>query len=863
MSNSSFVGLLFYAILSLFAGGAWPVTVVAGGEHTCAILNDGSVKCWGKNYKWQRASGRDLSMGRKIRRRTGLPGRAGCGLRGASGGMDPVWLVMIILAAHIVSVNAVFRPTTKGQLDYAILSCLTNNPSGDQCCSMVTCNSGPGTPTFTDDIGNWDTSLITDMSNLFVNANFNADIGSWDTSQVTDMSSMFADALFFNQDISSWSTSKVTNMREMFAGASAFNEDIGSWDTAQVTTMMRMFRFAGTFNQDIGSWDTSQVTSMTDMFYGAAAFNQDIGPWNTSQVTSMMSMFYDAAAFNQDIGSWNTAQVTSMMSMFNGASVFNQTIGSWDTSKVTNMQYMFYSAAEFNQDVTGWDTSSLTTSTDMFMGATAWVARYVNCGWQIVGHNDCCGTCSEFTSYDTSGTGIDNGPPSGWVRKDNACDAAVPPDNGAAGTCTDTLASGSTCQPECYSGYTLSGATSCTDRVLTAATCTASAPPSPPAPPSEPECVAPTSHSILTDSCAACFAGFYTSNSSVYYDCGMNWIYYFSPEYVTFDGSHLTWNGGPYLHHNGGRSDPAGDWLYSSIWMYAASATFKGFDCSTGNLSSGLVPSSYAGVDAAVVYDQNVDGGTWQYSSGGGDYGTNQWVMDNLCAPDCACTSAPSPSVPEPTPAASSPQPPAAQAEKEAAETTRDSILADFSDARLKAKVKLLPDAAIAGVKVQRLSAKISAADENAACTDAFSKAGMSAGDGACVATAASSGKRRRLHSTTYDVELMFSASTVSDDAIKAAELEMKNNGVQGVTSQTSLEPITELKTVPGVDTGKLQTFETEAQAAAAAAVPSATPPPAPPPPKPNLVLDDDDAAMGHSAVLTLVVAAAAVLLLQ
>ena len=451
------------------------------------------------------------------------------------------------------------------------------------------------------------------------------------------------------------------------------------------------------------------------------------------------------------------------------------------------------------------------------------------------------------------------------MRKENACDANVRIVNGAAGTCTDTLASGSTCQPECDSGYTASGATSCTDRVLTAATC-ASAPPSPPAPPSEPECVAPTSHSLLTDSCAACFAGFYTSNSSVYYDCGMSWIYYFSPVYVTFDGSQPTWNGGVLLNHNYGREPAAGDWLYSSTWMYAASATFKGFNCSTGDLSSGLAPSNYAGVDAAEVYDLNVDGGTWQYSSGGGDYGTNQWVMDNLCAPDCACASPASPaspSVPEPTPAASVPPPPAAQAEKEAAETTRDSILADFSDARLKAKVKLLADAAIAGVKVQRLSAKISAADENAACTDAFSKAGMSAGDGACVATAASSGKRRRLHSTTYDVELMFSASKVSDDAIKAAELEMKNNGVQGVTSQTSLEPITELKTVPGVDTGKLQTFETEAQAAAAAAVPSATPPPAPPPPKPNLVLDDDDAAMGHSAVLTLVVAAAAVLLLQ
>ena len=51
------LGLLFYAILSLFAKGAWAVTVVAGGEHTCAILNDGSVKCWGRNHKGQLASG--------------------------------------------------------------------------------------------------------------------------------------------------------------------------------------------------------------------------------------------------------------------------------------------------------------------------------------------------------------------------------------------------------------------------------------------------------------------------------------------------------------------------------------------------------------------------------------------------------------------------------------------------------------------------------------------------------------------------------------------------------------------------------------------------------------------------------------
>ena len=189
---------------------------------------------------------------------------------------------------------------------------------------------------------------------------------------------------------------------------------------------------------------------------------------------------------------------------------------------------------------------------------------------------------------------------------------------------------------------------------------------------------------------------------------------------------------------------------------------------------------------------------------------------------------------------------PSAEDKKKQAETTRDSILDDISDARVKAKAKLLADAAIAGVKVQRLSAKLTAADEDTACSETFSKAGMSAGDGACVATAASSGKRRSLSAMAYDVELMFSASTVNDDALKAAELELKNNGVEGVTSQTSVDPIAELKTVPGVNMGKLQTFETEASAAATAAEAQTPPPPTPPPPpKPNLVLDDDDGTVG------------------
>ena len=51
------------------------------------------------------------------------------------------------------------------------------------------------------------------------------------------------------------------------------------------------------------------------------------------------------------------------------------------------------------------------------------------------------------------------------------CDASTPPTNGGVGSCTGSLASGSTCQPTCNSGYTVSGTSSCFAGTLTAATC--------------------------------------------------------------------------------------------------------------------------------------------------------------------------------------------------------------------------------------------------------------------------------------------------------------------------------------------------------------------------------------------------------
>jgi len=163
----------------------------------------------------------------------------------------------------------------------AVVACLSVVPSGEACCSTdpdcaipssARCGSAGCV-----DMPDWDTSLVTDMSSLFLDCDNGA---SWCGGVAFDSSS-------FNEDITRWNTSKVTNMGHMFRDAAAFNQPIGSWDTSQVTDMKRMFDGAAAFNQPIGSWDTSQVTDMWSMFGDADAFNQPIGTWDTSKVTNM------------------------------------------------------------------------------------------------------------------------------------------------------------------------------------------------------------------------------------------------------------------------------------------------------------------------------------------------------------------------------------------------------------------------------------------------------------------------------------------------------------------------------------------------------------------------------------------------
>ncbi len=217
-------------------------------------------------------------------------------------------------------------------------------------------------------LGDIDTSLITDMSNLFhesLRKDFKG-IEKWDTSNVKDMHNMFTDAVYFNHNIEKWNVSKVENMGAMFLRCLDFNQPLNDWNVSNVKDMGAMFAGAESFNMPLNKWNTCNVFDMRAMFNMALNFNQDLNNWDTSKVENMNGMFSQAKNFNQPLDKWDTSNVKTMQLMFNGGINFNQDLNSWNTSDVENMHGMFYDAKNFNQPLNNWKVNKVVDMSEMF-----------------------------------------------------------------------------------------------------------------------------------------------------------------------------------------------------------------------------------------------------------------------------------------------------------------------------------------------------------------------------------------------------------------------------------------------------------------------------------------------------------------
>ena len=100
-----------------------------------------------------------------------------------------------------------------------------------------------------------DTSKITNMSNLFINCEYNIDVSNWDVSNVTNMLAMFYCCYDFNCDLSKWDVSNVTNMYSLFRRCNKFTgKGLENWNVSKLKRWENMFDECTKLTCDLSSW---------------------------------------------------------------------------------------------------------------------------------------------------------------------------------------------------------------------------------------------------------------------------------------------------------------------------------------------------------------------------------------------------------------------------------------------------------------------------------------------------------------------------------------------------------------------------------------------------------------------------------
>ena len=106
-------------------------------------------------------------------------------------------------------------------------------------------------------------------------------------------------------------TSAVTDMSNMFYGCNLTKLDLSSFNTSAVTNMMYMFKYCSNLTTlDLSSFDTSSVTSMGGMFDNCDRLTTlDLTSFDTSSVTNTGYMFYECTSLTTIVGTHTLEEV--------------------------------------------------------------------------------------------------------------------------------------------------------------------------------------------------------------------------------------------------------------------------------------------------------------------------------------------------------------------------------------------------------------------------------------------------------------------------------------------------------------------------------------------------------------------------
>ena len=163
------------------------------------------------------------------------------------------------------------------------------------------------------------------------------DFNCIDTSLITDMSDLFTDSIFENLvfDVSNWDVSKVTNMDSMFVGCIKFDGDLSDWNVSNVETMSNMFVKCRNFTgKGLENWDVSNVTNMEFMFSECEDFEgKSIENWDVSNVENISYMFDYCTSLNCNLNNWNVSKVKKKSGVFQGTKGIKNKVSWYKTLK--------------------------------------------------------------------------------------------------------------------------------------------------------------------------------------------------------------------------------------------------------------------------------------------------------------------------------------------------------------------------------------------------------------------------------------------------------------------------------------------------------------------------------------------------
>lgn len=174
-----------------------------------------------------------------------------------------------------------------------------------------------------DGIENLNTSMVTDMWNMFYNCKSltSLDLKTFDTHNVLGMSYMFFgcnNLTYLN--VSSFDTSNVGSMMWMFAGCwKLTNLSVSNFDMHSVRTMLGMFSSCkGLTHIDVSKFNTENVKNMQAVFQNCENLSSlDLSGFNTSKVKDIACMFASCKSLTSlDLSNFDTQLVTQSTSLF-------------------------------------------------------------------------------------------------------------------------------------------------------------------------------------------------------------------------------------------------------------------------------------------------------------------------------------------------------------------------------------------------------------------------------------------------------------------------------------------------------------------------------------------------------------------